>query len=123
MYQQMDEVPDLAVVVLPGKFIKDAVIASAQAGVRGVSTDKPIGAKLSDVDEMIDTCRSEGSSSTAATCSAPAQTYRRPRAGSGTATSARCGAQRCMDGAARYPAADASTSPFSGSSRRLRSPR
>ena len=60
MYQQMGEVPDLAVVVLPGKFIKDAVIASAQAGVRGVSTDKPIGAKLSDVDEMIDTCRERG---------------------------------------------------------------
>ena len=30
MYQKMDEVPDLAAVVLPGKFIKDAVIASAQ---------------------------------------------------------------------------------------------
>ena len=60
MYQQMDAVPDLAVVVLPGKFIKDAVIASAQAGVRGVSTDKPIGAKLSDVDEMIDTCGERG---------------------------------------------------------------
>ncbi len=37
MCQRLDEVPDLAVVVLPGKFIKDAVIASAQAGVRGVS--------------------------------------------------------------------------------------
>ena len=60
MYQAMDEVPDLAVVVLPGKFIKDAVIASAQAGVRGVSTDKPIGAKLSDVDEMIATCEERG---------------------------------------------------------------
>ena len=60
MYQQIDAVPDLAVVVLPGKFIKDAVIASAQAGVRGVSTDKPIGAKLSDVDEMIDTCGERG---------------------------------------------------------------
>ncbi len=56
MYQRLDEIPDLAVVVLPGKFIKDAVIASAQAGVRGVSTDKPIGARLSDVDEMIDMC-------------------------------------------------------------------
>ena len=50
MYGQMEGVPDLAVTVLPGKFIKDAVIASAQAGVRGVSTEKPIGAKLSDVD-------------------------------------------------------------------------
>ena len=29
MYQRIDAVPDLAVTVLPGKFIKDAVIASA----------------------------------------------------------------------------------------------
>ena len=60
MYQRIDVVPDLAVTVLPGKFIKDTVIASAQAGVRGVSTDKPIGARLSDVDEMIDTCAERG---------------------------------------------------------------
>lgn len=60
MYQRMGEVPDLAVTVLPAKFIKDAVIASAQAGVRGVSSDKPIGAKLSDVDEMIDICAERG---------------------------------------------------------------
>jgi len=49
-------VPDLAVIVLPGKYIKDAVVASAQAGVKGVSTDKPIGACLADVDEMVDVC-------------------------------------------------------------------
>ena len=60
MYQRLGEIPDLAVTVLPGKFIKDAVIASAQAGVRGVSSDKPIGAKLSDVDEMIDVCAERG---------------------------------------------------------------
>ncbi len=60
MYQRPGEVPDLAVTVLPGKFIKDAVIASAQAGVRGVSTDKPIGARLADVDAMIDTCAERG---------------------------------------------------------------
>lgn len=60
MYQRLDEVPNLAVTVLPGKFIKDAVIASAQAGVCGVSSDKPIGAKLSDVDEMIDVCAERG---------------------------------------------------------------
>lgn len=60
MYQRIGEVPDLAVTVLPAKFIKDAVIASAQAGVRGVSSDKPIGAKLSDVDEMIDICAERG---------------------------------------------------------------
>jgi predicted dehydrogenase len=56
MFQKMDETADLAVIVLPGKFIKDAVIAAAQSGVRGISTDKPIGATLSDVDEMIDVC-------------------------------------------------------------------
>ena len=53
-------VPDLAAVVLPGKYIKEAVIASAQAGVKGVSTDKPIEARLSDVDEMIDACWERG---------------------------------------------------------------
>ncbi len=60
LYARLGEVPDLAVTVLPGKFIKDAVIASAQAGVRGVSTEKPIGAKLSDVDEMVDACAERG---------------------------------------------------------------
>ncbi len=52
--------PDLAAVVLPGKYIKEAVIASAQAGVKGVSTDKPIEARLSDVDEMIEVCEERG---------------------------------------------------------------
>ena len=54
MYRET--VPDITAVVLPGKYIKDAVIASAQAGVKGVSTDKPIGARLSDVDEMVAEC-------------------------------------------------------------------
>jgi len=62
MYQDADDmlthiVPDITAVVLPGKFIKQAVIASAQAGVKGVSTDKPIEARLSDVDEMIQECQ------------------------------------------------------------------
>ena len=61
LYQDADDLfrhenPDLSVVVLPGKYIKQAVIASAQAGVKGVSTDKPIEARLSDVDEMIEVC-------------------------------------------------------------------
>lgn len=60
LYQRLSEVPDLAVTVLPAKFVKDAVIASAQAGVRGVSTEKPIGARLSDVDKMIDVCAERG---------------------------------------------------------------
>jgi predicted dehydrogenase len=54
------EKPDLSVIVLPGKFIKDAVIASAQAGVKGVSVDKPVEARLSDVDEMIAECEKRG---------------------------------------------------------------
>ena len=58
MYREM--VPDIAAVVLPGKYIKEAVIASAQAGVKGVSTDKPIAARLSDVDEMIEVCVERG---------------------------------------------------------------
>ena len=50
-------VPDIAAVVLPGKYIKEAVIAAAQAGVKGVSSDKPIEARLADVDQMIDECQ------------------------------------------------------------------
>ena len=53
-------VPDIAAVVLPGKHIKDAVIACAESGVRAVSTDKPIGACLADVDAMVDTCEQRG---------------------------------------------------------------
>ena len=58
LYRRMT--PDLAAVVLPAKFIQEAVTASAEAGVRGVSTDKPIGARLSDVDAMIEACESRG---------------------------------------------------------------
>ena len=58
MYREI--VPDLAAVVLPGKYIKEAVIASAQAGVKGVSTDKPIEACLADADEMVDVCAERG---------------------------------------------------------------
>ena len=50
-------VPDVAAVVLPGKYIKEAVLAAAEAGVRGVTTDKPIAATLADADEMVDVCR------------------------------------------------------------------
>lgn len=52
--------PDIAAVVLPGKYIRDAVIAAARAGVRGVSTDKPIGAVPADVDAMIEACAEAG---------------------------------------------------------------
>jgi len=52
--------PDVVAVVLPGKYIHDAVLAAVEAGVRGVSTDKPIGAVLADVDEMVDACAEAG---------------------------------------------------------------
>ena len=51
-----DDVPDLAVVVTPTKYMKECVIACAEAGVKGVSTDKPIAARLSDADEMVQVC-------------------------------------------------------------------
>ena len=35
-----DIVPDIAVVVTPTKYMKDAVIACAEAGVKGISTEK-----------------------------------------------------------------------------------
>ena len=53
-------VPDIAVVVTPTKWMKEAVLACAEAGVKGVSTDKPIAAKLSDADEMVEACESRG---------------------------------------------------------------
>ena len=56
-----DIVPDIAAIVTPSKHYKDAVIACANACVKAISTDKPIAAKLSDVDEMIATCNSTGS--------------------------------------------------------------
>ena len=49
-------VPDIVAVITPTKFMKQAVIASAEAGVKGVSTDKPIAARLSDADAMVDAC-------------------------------------------------------------------
>ena len=55
-----DVVPDIAAVVTPTKFYKEAVIACAEAGVKGISTDKPIAGKLSDADEMVEVCRERG---------------------------------------------------------------
>jgi predicted dehydrogenase len=55
-----DTVPDIAAVITPSKYFKDAVIACAEAGVKGVSTDKPIAAKLSDADQMVQTCERLG---------------------------------------------------------------
>ncbi len=53
-------VPDVAAVITPTKFMKEAVIACAEAGVKGVSTDKPIAARLSDADEMVQACARRG---------------------------------------------------------------
>ena len=48
--------PDVVAVVTPVKYLKDAVIACAQAGVRGISTEKPIAATLADADQMVAEC-------------------------------------------------------------------
>ena len=53
-------VPDLAVVVTPTKYMKEAVIKCAEAGVKGVMTEKPMAARLSDADEMVEACRKRG---------------------------------------------------------------
>ena len=53
-------VPDVAVVVLPVQYIREAVLAAVAAGVRGVTTDKPIAAVLSDADEMVEACEANG---------------------------------------------------------------
>jgi len=53
-------VPDMAAVITPTKYMKEAVVRCAEAGVRGVSTDKPIAAKLSDADEMVSACEKHG---------------------------------------------------------------
>ena len=53
-------VPDIAVVVTPTKYMKDAVIACAEAGVKGISTEKPIAARLQDADAMVEACAERG---------------------------------------------------------------
>lgn len=53
-------VPEMAAVVTPVKYLKDAVIACAQAGVKGVSTEKPIAATLAEADAMVEECARRG---------------------------------------------------------------
>ena len=55
-----DMAPDIVAVITPTKFYKETVIACAEAGVKGVSTDKPIAAVLADADEMVAACTSRG---------------------------------------------------------------
>ena len=51
-----DMVPDIAVIVTPTKYMKDVVIVCAEAGVKGISTEKPIAARLQDADAMVEAC-------------------------------------------------------------------
>ncbi len=53
-------VPDVVACALPGKWIFESVMAAIDAGVRGVSSDKPLGAKLSEADEMVKASQSKG---------------------------------------------------------------
>ena len=53
-------VPDLAAIITPTKYMTPGVVACAEAGVKGVQTDRPFAAKLSDADRMIETCKRRG---------------------------------------------------------------
>lgn len=54
------QVPDVVANILPVSAARDAVIACAEAGVRGISCEKPIAAKLADADAMIAACEERG---------------------------------------------------------------
>ena len=53
-------VPDLAAIITPTKYMTGAVVACAEAGVKGVQTDRPFAAKLADADRMVETCKRRG---------------------------------------------------------------
>lgn len=53
-------VPNIAAIITPTKYYKEIVLACVEKGIKAISTDKPIGAVLSDVDEMIETCEARG---------------------------------------------------------------
>ena len=55
-----DIVPDIVAVVTPTKYMKDVIIACAEAGVKGISTEKPIAARLQDADAMVEACSERG---------------------------------------------------------------
>ena len=109
-------VPDIAVVVLPGKYIKEAVIAAAQAGVKGVSTDKPIEARLSDVDAMVEECEARGVVFAGGNLQRAMGEVQEAAAGCAPASTAHCAGPASTVGAVRFPAGAASTSPCCGSS-------
>ena len=53
-------VPDLAAIITPTRYMTPGVVACAEAGVKGVQTDRPFAARLSDADRMIETCKQRG---------------------------------------------------------------
>ena len=54
------QVPDVVANILPVSAARDAVIACAEAGVRGISCEKPIAATLADADAMVAACEERG---------------------------------------------------------------
>ena len=51
---------DIVCPILPTGVNPDAVVAVAQAGVRGVLCEKPVAATLADADRMVEACRTHG---------------------------------------------------------------
>ena len=51
---------DIAVASLPVRANYEVVMAAARAGVRAMVTEKPLAARLSEADEMVEACRSRG---------------------------------------------------------------
>ena len=51
---------DIAMPVLPVRPNADAVVASAEAGVKAIFCEKPLTASLEDADRMVEACRSRG---------------------------------------------------------------
>jgi predicted dehydrogenase len=51
---------DIAVASLPVRANHDVVIAAAEAGVKAMVTEKPLTARLSEADEMVEVCQSRG---------------------------------------------------------------
>jgi len=52
--------PDIVAIIAPTKYMKDAVLAAANSGVKGISTDKPIAGVLADADAMVEACEQRG---------------------------------------------------------------
>ena len=55
-----DMTPDVVAVVTPTKYFREVVMACAEAGVKGISVEKPVAGVLSDADEMVEVCESRG---------------------------------------------------------------